>query len=207
MNTKPNRSVPDAPPGTPGKAEVRAGSPMPLGAHESGSGVNFAIFTRNATRVRLEFFHRPEDAAPALAIDLDPARNRTGDIWHIWVKGIASAQLYAYRIDGPYEPYAGHRFNVRNLLLDPFATAISHQPHWDFTAALGYDPSSPEKDLAPSTTPARCRNACTAPILSIGRMISRHGIRGRRRSSTKPMSAASPSIPGQGWSTREPSGA
>ena len=124
---------------------------MPLGAHESGSGVNFAIFTRNATRVRLEFFHRPEDAAPALAIDLDPARNRTGDIWHIWVKGIASAQLYAYRIDGPYEPYAGHRFNVRNLLLDPFATAISHQPHWDFTAALGYDPSSPEKDLAPST--------------------------------------------------------
>ena len=86
------------------RADVRAGSPLPLGTQESGGGVNFAIFSRHASRVRLELFDHPEDAAPARAIDLDPARNRTGDVWHVWVKGIGPGQLYAYRVDGPYEP-------------------------------------------------------------------------------------------------------
>jgi glycogen operon protein len=112
--------------------------------------VNFAIFSRYASRVRLEFFSHPEDAEPAREIDLDSARNRTGDVWHVWVKGIVSGQLYAYRVDGPYEPNKEHRFNFKKLLLDPFATAISQQPSWDFEAALGYDPSSSGKDLTPS---------------------------------------------------------
>ena len=140
-------------------ADVRAGSPMPLGAHESDDGVNFAIFSRYASHVRLEFFNHPEDAAPARAIDLDSARNRTGDVWHIWVKGIVSGQFYAYRVDGPYEPNKGHRFNFKKLLLDPFASAISQLPSWDFEAALGYDPSSPGKDL----TPSKLDNAGTMP--------------------------------------------
>jgi glycogen operon protein len=140
-------------------ADVRAGSPMPLGTQEIGWGVNFAIFSRYASRVRLEFFNHPEDATPARTIDLDSARNRTGDVWHVWIKGIASGQFYAYRVDGPYEPNKGHRFNFKKLLLDPFATAISQLPHWDFTAAQGYDPSSPEKDL----TPSKLDNAGTMP--------------------------------------------
>ena len=86
------------------RADVRAGSPLPLGTLESGGGVNFAIFSRHASRVRLELFDHPEDAAPARVIDLDSARNRTGDVWHVWVKGIGPGQLYAYRVDGPYEP-------------------------------------------------------------------------------------------------------
>ena len=65
------------------------------------------------------------DAMPARVIDLDPARNRTGDVWHVWVEGIRPGQLYAYRVDGPYQPSEGHRFNFNKLLLDPFATAIS----------------------------------------------------------------------------------
>ena len=69
-------------------ADVRAGSPLPLGIQESGRGVNFAIFSRYATRVQLELFDHPEDGAPARAIDLDSARNRTGDVWHVWVEGI-----------------------------------------------------------------------------------------------------------------------
>src|SRR5208283_3794028 len=124
--------------------DVRAGSPLPLGIQESGRGVNFAILSRYATRVQLELFDHPEDAAPARAIDLDSARNRTGDVWHIWVKGIGSGQLYAYRVDGPYEPSEGHRFNFNKLLLDPFVTAISRPPPWNFTSARGYDPSAPE---------------------------------------------------------------
>ena len=128
-------------------ADVRAGSPLPLGIQESGRGVNFAIFSRYATRVQLELFDHPEDAAPARAIDLDSARNRTGDVWHVWVEGIRPGQLYAYRVDGPYQPSAGHRFNFNRLLLDPAATAISHLPPWDFAAARGYDSSAPGKDL------------------------------------------------------------
>jgi isoamylase len=106
-----------------------------MGTHEYGGGVNFAIFSRHATRVRLELFDHPMDAKSAMAIDLDPSRNRTGDVWHVWLKGIAPGQLYAYRVDGPYQPSEGHRFNFNKLLLDPFATAISLHPNWDFRAS------------------------------------------------------------------------
>ena len=129
------------------RTEVRRGVSLPLGTHEDGRGVNFSFFSRHASRVRLELFDLPEDATPARAIDLDPARNRTGDVWHVWVEGICPGQLYAYRVDGPYQPGEGHRFNFNKLLLDPFATAISPLPDWDFGPARGYDPSAPEQDL------------------------------------------------------------
>ena len=132
--------------------EVRRGVPLPLGAHISGHGVNFAFFSRHPDRVRLELFDRLVDATPARVIDLDPARHRTGDVWHVWVEGIRSGQLYAYRVDGPYQPEKGHRFNHNKLLLDPYATAITRLPDWDFGPARGYDPSAPEKDLAFSKT-------------------------------------------------------
>jgi glycogen operon protein len=130
------------------RADVRAGSSLPLGTLESKGGVNFAIFSRYASRVRLELFDHPEDAVPARIIDLNPACNRTGDVWHVWVKGIGPGQLYAYRVDGPYEPGKGHRFNFNKLLVDPFTAAISQLPPWNFAAARGYDPLAPEKDLA-----------------------------------------------------------
>jgi isoamylase len=129
-------------------ADIRAGSPLPLGPQRRGAGVNFAIFSRDASRVRLELFDHPEDALPARVIDLDPDRNRTGDVWHVWVEGIGPGQLYAYRVDGPYEPGEGHRFNFNRLLLDPFATAISRLPAWDFALARGYEPSAADQDLA-----------------------------------------------------------
>ena len=128
-------------------SDIRAGSPLPLGTQETEGGVNFAIFSRDASRVRLELFDHAEDSAPARAIELDSAHNRTGDVWHVWVKGIGCGQLYAYRVDGPYEPSQGHRFNFNRLLLDPFATAISRLPAWDFASARGYAPSAPNRDL------------------------------------------------------------
>jgi len=130
------------------RADIRAGSPLPLGAQERGRGVNFAIFSRHAIRVRLELFDHPEDALPARIIDLDSACNRTGDVWHVWVEGVGPGQLYAYRVDGSYEPSEGHRFNFNKLLLDPFATAITRLPPWDFASARGYDPLAPEQDSA-----------------------------------------------------------
>ena len=125
--------------------EVRRGVPLPLGPHESGGGVNFALFSRHATRIRLELFDQPADAKPSRVVDFDPARNRTGEVWHVWLAGIRPGQLYAYRVDGPYQPEQGHRFNFNRLLLDPFATAISPLPDWDFGPARGYDPSAPER--------------------------------------------------------------
>ncbi len=128
-------------------ADVRAGSPLPLGTQASAGGINFALLSRHATRVRLELFGHPEDAKPVRVIDLDPVHHRTGDVWHVWVAGINPGQLYAYRADGPYEPNKGQRFNVNRLLLDPFAAAISQLPPWDFASARGYDASEPEQDL------------------------------------------------------------
>ena len=103
---------------------VRHGFPLPLGALEFEGGVNFSLFSRDATRVRLELFSDVEDSCPSRVIDLDPVRNRTGDIWHVWVKDVSPGQLYAYRVDGPHRPEAGQLFDFERLLLDPCAAAI-----------------------------------------------------------------------------------
>jgi isoamylase len=142
------------------KGEVQPGDPLPIGgAHQYGDGVNFVLFSRHATRVRLEFYRNASDSSPTKIIDLDPARHRTGDVWHVWVRGIPSGQLYGYRIEGPYQPEEGHRFNPHKLLLDPFARALACVEDWDFSAARGYDSSSSLTDLSISTVD----NAGTTP--------------------------------------------
>ena len=127
---------------------VRSGAPLPLGAHLRGNGVNFAIFSRHAAGVRLDLFDHAEDAAPARTIILDAARNKTGDIWHVWLEGIRPGQLYGFRIAGPYAPHEGHRFNPNKLVLDPCARAIVPLADRDSRFAVGYDPSSPQKDVS-----------------------------------------------------------
>jgi isoamylase len=145
---------------SPEENEIQAGNPLPIGGtHQLGDGVNFVLFSRHATAVRLELYQRPDDSSPSRIIDLDPKRHRTGDIWHVWVRGIPAGQLYGYRIDGPYRPEEGHRFNPHRLLLDPYARAIAGVKDWDFSAARGYEASSPLKDLSISTID----NAGTAP--------------------------------------------
>ncbi len=106
-------------------AAVRRGAPSPLGTYEVEGGVNFSLFSRDATRVRLELFAHVSDLKPERIFELDPSRNRTEDIWHIWVKDVRPGQLYAYRVGGPYDPEAGQLFNFDELLLDPYATAIA----------------------------------------------------------------------------------
>jgi len=131
--------------------DVQVGKPSPLGISVQGDGVNFAFFSHNATRVRLELYAHPQDAKPTRVIDLNPKSNRTGDTWHVAIKGIKSGQLYAYRVDGPYSPKDGHRFNFNKLILDPMASAITLLDPWDFDTALGYTPSVPDGDSLPST--------------------------------------------------------
>ncbi len=155
----PERALRDYAEGGTERAEVRRGEPLPMGAHAYDGGVNFAFFSRHATRVRLELFDQALDETPARTVDLDPARNRTGDMWHVWIAGIGPGQCYAYRVDGPYQPDEGHRFNFHRLLLDPFATAITPLPEWNFGSARGYEPSAPGKDLVRSSVD----NAGTMP--------------------------------------------
>ncbi len=151
MMQKPQRELHDYISAIAAHADVQPGSPLPFGTQETGGRVNFALFSRDASCVQLELFDHPEDAVPARSIDLDAACHRTGDVWHVWVKGISSGQFYAYRVDGSHAPSSGHRFNVNRLLLDPCAIAISQLPSWSFAAARGYDPLAPEQDLSFST--------------------------------------------------------
>jgi isoamylase len=140
--------------------DVQAGNPLPIGgAHQQGMGVNFVLFSRHATGVRLEFYQKSDDSSPSRVINFDPVRHRTGDVWHVWVRGIPAGQLYGYRVDGPYLPEEGHRFNPHKLLLDPYARGIAGIENWDFLSARGYDSSSSLTDLSISTVD----NAGTTP--------------------------------------------
>jgi len=96
-----------------------------LGANLHSGGVRFALFSRYAAGVTLFLYDQPDDLIPAREIRFDPAANRTGDIWHVDVAGLRAGQLYLYRVDGPYEPENGHRFDRTALLLDPYAKAVT----------------------------------------------------------------------------------
>ena len=101
------------------------GKPFPLGTEVKCDGVNFSVFSRNGTSVTIDFFHNSDDIEPFASVNLDPKINRTGDLWHVFVKGIQPGTLYLYKVDGPFEPTQGHRFNKNQYLLDPYAKAIT----------------------------------------------------------------------------------
>ena len=108
------------------KLQIMKGKPLVLGAVPFSDGVNFAVFSRNAERVVLDLFDSAEDVAPVQSIEFDPEINRTGDVWHVFVKGLSAGALYLYRVDGPYVPPQGHRFNFNKYLLDPYAKALTN---------------------------------------------------------------------------------
>ena len=108
-----------------GNRRIFPGKPLPLGASIQGDGAQFAIFSRHATSVALLLFDHEDDQRPSEEIIFDPRDNRTGDVWHLHVAGVGVGQLYLYRVDGPWEPEKGHRFNPNVYLLDPYAKATT----------------------------------------------------------------------------------
>jgi isoamylase len=114
------------------------GRAYPLGATVQEGGVNFSLFSKNATSVQLLFFERPDAPRPSHVFELDPAVNKTFYYWHIFVEGAAHGQLYGYRVDGPYRPEKGFRFNKLKLLLDPYTRAVACEPHWSRVEAYGF---------------------------------------------------------------------
>src|SRR5687768_18413869 len=106
---------------------VWPGQPYPLGATWDGLGVNFALFSENATGVELCLYDRPEAATESHKVQL---REPTDHVWHCFLPDVRPGQLYGYRVHGPYEPEKGLRFNPANLLIDPYAKAISGRITW-----------------------------------------------------------------------------
>ena len=103
---------------------ISPGHPYPLGASLQNGGVNFSIFSKNAVGIELLLFDHAHDEQPAAVIRLDPIHNRTFYYWHVFVPGIGAGQLYGYRVDGPFDPQNGHRFDAKKVLVDPYARAV-----------------------------------------------------------------------------------
>jgi glycogen operon protein len=132
--------------------KVWPGQPYPLGATWDGAGVNFALFSENATAVELCLFDSAEAETESQSVRLE---ERTDLVWHAYLPEARPGQIYGYRVHGPYEPQSGRRFNPHKLLIDPYAKAVAGDVRWDdavFGYTLGHedaDLSFDERDSAP----------------------------------------------------------
>jgi isoamylase len=131
---------------------VWPGDPYPLGATWTGVGVNFALFSAHATKVELCLFDSPDAAKESARIALT---EQTDQIWHAFLPDARPNQLYGYRVHGPYEPAAGHRFNPNKVVLDPYAKSVARTIRWAdemYGYTVGHadaDLSLDERDSAP----------------------------------------------------------
>ncbi|MBX6327836.1 MAG: glycogen debranching protein GlgX [Pseudolabrys sp.] len=122
---------------------METGSPYPLGATWDGRGTNFALFSAHATKVELCLFDR-DGKRETQRITMP---ERTDDVWHVYLPQVTPGQLYGYRVHGPYEPAAGHRFNPNKLLIDPYSKRLAGQFAWS-DAHFGYRTGSRQEDLS-----------------------------------------------------------
>src|SRR6266404_1378879 len=132
------------------KSVIQEGLPHPCGAAWDGKGTNFALFSANATKVELCLFNeRGEGELERIVLP-----EYTNQIWHGYLPDVGPATVYGYRVHGPYEPEAGHRFNPHKLLLDPHACGHVGELTWN-PALFGYrmesmdDLTFDERDSAP----------------------------------------------------------
>ena len=125
------------------KSRVSEGSPYPLGANWDGLGVNFALFSAHATKVELCIF----DESGEHEIERIELPEYTDEVWHGYLPEARPGLTYAYRVHGPYEPTAGHRFNPNKLALDPYAKQLIGKLTWN-EALFGYTIGSPDADLS-----------------------------------------------------------
>ncbi|HEV7892268.1 MAG TPA: glycogen debranching protein GlgX [Pyrinomonadaceae bacterium] len=124
--------------------KVWPGNPYPLGATWDGAGVNFALFSEHATGVELCLFDASDPTRCSASVQMT---ERTDLVWHAYLPEVRPGQLYGYRVHGPYEPQAGHRFNPHKLLIDPYAKALASKVDWD-DSLFGYRIGSDDSDLS-----------------------------------------------------------
>ena len=108
---------------------VRPGKPLPFGVSSVPGGLNFSVYTSAGTACTLVLFSRSE-SAPLAEIRV-PDHYRIGDVYSIVVYDLDYEDLeYGFKIDGPFDPVQGHRFNADNILMDPYARVISGRDEW-----------------------------------------------------------------------------
>src|SRR3712207_4520552 len=130
MNIEPDHPMLRGEPAAPQvlrRSRVREGLPYPLGATWDGLGVNFALFSAHASRVELCLF----DESGAHEIERIDLPEYTDEVWHGYLPDARPGTTYGYRVHGPYEPAAGHRFNPNKLVLDPYAKHIVGRVEWN----------------------------------------------------------------------------
>jgi isoamylase len=117
--------------------QIGRGRPHPLGATVDKGGVNFSVFSRNATSVELLLFDQHDDVEPIQIIKLDPHTDQTFFFWHVYVKGLKPGAHYAYRVDGPQDLHGrGFRFNRNKVLVDPYSLG-NVKTHFNRDDAVG----------------------------------------------------------------------
>ena len=122
---------------------LREGLPHPRGATWDGRGVNFSLFSAHATKVELCLF----DSQGKTELERIVLPEYTDEIWHGYVDGLAPGDAYGFRVHGPYEPAAGHRFNPNKLLADPYARGFVGSLEWNH-ACFGYTIGAADGDLS-----------------------------------------------------------
>ncbi|CAB3743102.1 Glycogen debranching enzyme [Achromobacter denitrificans] len=122
---------------------IQGGQPYPLGAVSDGLGVNFAVFSANATRIELCLF----DARGRKELRRFTLPECTDEIWHGYLPDAHPGLVYGYRAHGPHDPRNGHRFNAHKLLLDPYARQLTGPLHWS-DALFGYRMNHARADLS-----------------------------------------------------------
>src|SRR5216684_3150784 len=125
------------------RTRIREGLPHPLGATWDGLGVNFALFSAHATKVELCLF----DATGRREVERIEMPEYTDEVWHGYLRDLPAGAVYGYRVHGPYEPDAGHRFNANKLLLDPYAKGHLGKLAWR-PEIFGYTVGHPDEDLS-----------------------------------------------------------
>jgi glycogen operon protein len=119
------------------------GCAVPLGASVDGKGINFALFSAHAERVQLCLFDA-EGVRELHRLDLPSCTN---DIWHGFLPDVGAGLIYGYRVYGPYDPSAGHRFNHHKLLIDPYARRLHGELKWS-DANYGFKLGHADADLS-----------------------------------------------------------
>ena len=125
---------------------VRRGSPLPFGASVRPTGVNFAIFARHATSVSLAIFY-PGDDDPLVAFPLDPRYNRTGDVWHVFLKDLRHGAAFGWLMDGRRGEHPRlHAYDPSVVLIDPYTRTLAGGEIWGkpgtrraFLTSLNFD--------------------------------------------------------------------
>ncbi|MEZ8740064.1 glycogen debranching protein GlgX [Photobacterium swingsii] len=112
------------------------GKAYPLGASVKKTGVNFSLYSKHATQVVLHLFHHRNDSEPFLSFDLDPSIHKRGHYWFVFIANINHGQVYAFQVDGPWQPDKGLRFDKNKVLLDPYSHAICFSDNYQRQRAI-----------------------------------------------------------------------